>query len=393
MQTDSPSPTPSPLPAKEPVSSSEKLLAEQRALRRSFGPSVGDYFRTHDDLRGGVAQIVNRTAVRDWSEAARISRVGANAGIFKAATDARRLSLGYGASGTAAQLTKQMRALQRLGEDPNFAGFANATVDAQSLSRVYGASGIGAGLAEQMRGRRKVLDGETAASLAGLSRAARAARMPLGGGASALLELAEQMHARHRLISEQNSALLATMSAKRGLLATSAIASAFNMRTSAIGTLPGAAGRLGIAEQMLGLRNVITKQNSAVLAAMSLRRGLLGAPIATSVIGGAFNVRADAIGAMLGGAATLGLREWFAAQSNAPTWDEIYGVALRELRAELSGRAPLGRVTRIHMVLLLLEAMLTTAPWLPAATRDEIHKASMLALAIHLSVTACRELR
>jgi hypothetical protein len=389
----------SPLPTKETDLSSAQLLAEQRrAVRRALGPNIAEYFRTRDELRRtGVAQLVNRPAAWDLSEAARVARVSASAGIINAAADARRLSLAYGASGPAVQLAEQIRAWQKLGEGPStIAGFAKAAQEAQSVSRAYGESGIGVGLAERVRVRRNLLGEETAASVAGLSRAAAAsARMPMVRGASAsLVELAEQMRDRHKLITGQNSALLATMSLKRGLLATQpaipSFATAFNVRASAIGALLGGAGTLGIAAQMRGLRNLITEQNSAILAATSLKRGLLASQLTMPSIAAAFNFRASAIGALLDGVGTLRLQEWLEAATDAPTWEEIYGVALRELRAELSGQPSLGREIRIHLALLVLEALLTTAPALPAATREDIHEAFLLAHAVALSVTGYR---
>lgn len=353
-----------------------KLFADQdRTLRRLFGPNVGDYFRLQDQLRrAAVGPMVDRRAV----------------------ADARQLSSACGTSGAAAQLAEQTRSWQKLGAGPQFVppGMAKVALDAQRVPAAYRAAGVGSRLAEDVRARRKLIADDTAANVAKLSRvAAASAHASIARGTSAaLLDIVVQTRARHRVINDQNSAMLATTSIKRSLQATAAIpsiATAFDARASVAAALIGGSVTRGIAEQMRGLGNLLGEHNSALLAATSIRRSLLATQLATSSIATAFNFRASALPALFDGLATLRLRDWLATD-DTPTWEEIYGVALRELRAELSGQPSLGRGLQFHLALLVLEAMLTTAPALPATTREEIHEGFLLAHAVALSVRSYR---
>src|SRR5437016_5327700 len=105
IATRDPTTSPNPFRATERVL---RLFADQdRALRRLFGTSLGEYFRLKDQLRrAAVGPTFDRAAVADWSAAARVANLGTNGGMVKAAADGQRLALASGASRAAARLAE-----------------------------------------------------------------------------------------------------------------------------------------------------------------------------------------------------------------------------------------------------------------------------------------------
>ena len=224
----------------------------------------------------------------------------------------------------------------------------------------------------------------------------------LAGTSASAFAITAQVRERHRLILEQNNALLG-MSIKRTLAAQGIppLAAALDAHKLATNALIGGAITRAVLDQVRVMQDVLGRHDSTLGAAPALRRSLLGNELvsksiarsllgrqfATPSIAMTFDIRNTALGALLGGLSGLALRDWLIREE--PTWEEIYGVALRELRAEFRGHS-LGYSVQVHVALLVLEAMLTTTPALPAQAREEIHKGFLLAHAIALSVASYR---
>ena len=378
IATRDPTKTPSPFAATDRAA---KIIGEQeRTFQRLFGSNFDSYFRLQDQLRrAALGPMLDRSVLANWSATARAANVGGTASILKSVRETRSYALTPGIGATADPARGDRTG--RLG--------AGVLLPSGIVRSPLGANA-----------RQNPL-GDTAATVGGINAMASVSAKAslLACTSASALAITAQVHERHRLILEQNNALLG-MSIKRTLAAQGipSLAAALDAHKLATNALIGGAITRAVLDQMRVMQDVLRRHDSTLGAASALRRSLLAnelvsKSIARSLLGMrfakpsitmAFDIRNTALGGLSG----LALRDWLI-REEPPTWEEIYGVALRELRAEFR-RDSLGYSVQVHVALLVLEAMLTTTPALPAQAREEIHKGFLLAHAIALSAASYR---
>jgi hypothetical protein len=377
-----------------------KHISEQdRALRRLFGPNPSEYFRQYEQLRR-AALTLDRSILANWSAAARAANLGMNARFLDAVADRQRRALEPGITGAVGALAAANGTL-KLGSPVSGALAAGITrwgLDARRQQAGCGAFSIGARLAADTGAHRKLIGDDIARSVArvsGIASVSARASLLAATTASALTITAE-VGKLQRLTLEQNNALLG-MSITGDLVARLSISSiaALDAHTLATSALLGTAVTRGIAEQMRGVERLIGGSSvlstatalrrsllATELASMSITRSILAKPLTIPSIATAFNFPNTALGTFLDGLAALGRHDW--RLDDPPAWEEIYGLALRELRAELSGQS-LGYTVQVHVALLVLEAILTASPALPVTVRDKVHEGFLVAHALALA--------
>jgi hypothetical protein len=323
--------------------------------------------------------MLDRSVLANWLATARAANVGGTASILKSVRETRSYVLTPGIGATADRARANRTA--RLG--------AGALLPSGIVRNALGANA------------RQNLLGDRAATLGGINAMASVSAKAslLAGTSASALAITAQVRERHRLILEQKDALLG-MSIKRTLAAQGipSLAAALDAHKLATNALIAGAITRAVLDQVRVMQDVLGRHDSTLGAAPALRRSplanelvsksiarsLLGTQFAKPSIAMAFDIRNTALGGLSG----LALRDWLI-REEPPTWEEIYGVALRDLRAEFRGHS-LGYSVQVHVALLVLEAMLTTTPALPAQAREEIHKGFLLAHAIALSGASYR---